>query len=323
MEALSGAIAQGNVAHAYLFAGTRGTGKTSVARILATGIGCSQNDLYEIDAASNRGIDDIRELRENISIQPLESPFKVYIIDEAHMLTKEAWNALLKTLEEPPAHAVFVLATTELEKVPETIISRCQLFQFRKPSRELLKNLVLRIAKEEGFTLEPSSADLIALLGDGSFRDTQGILQKILFSSKDKKISVAEVEMVTGAPKGTLVNEMVEAIARRDQEKALEAVGRAVAENTDVKTLMKLLLHKIRAVMLLRFAPEMAGTFALQFSAEDFKFLKELSGKEGANISSMALYELLGAYDGVSRSYIPQLPLELALVKICEEKHVA
>ena len=320
VAALEGSIKQGNISHAYLFSGTRGTGKTSVARILAHEIGCFPNDLYEIDAASNRGIDDIRELREGVNILPLESKYKVYIVDECHMLTKEAWNALLKTLEEPPPHAVFVLATTELEKVPETIQSRCQVYVFRKPSQELLRDLVLRIAKAEGFTLEPSSADLIALLGDGSFRDAQGILQKVIFSSKDKKVSVKEVETVTGAPQGTLVNAVVEGIAGHNLEAALSAVGQAVEQNVDMRTLMKLLLVKVRAVLLLRFAPEMEKKFNTQFVAEDLSFLKKLAGKEGAAISSSALYELLGAYESLGRGAIAQLPLELALVKICAEK---
>ena len=261
----------------------------------------------------------MRALREGVAVLPFESKYKVYIIDEAHMLTKDAWNALLKTLEEPPAHAVFILATTELEKVPETIISRCQVYSFRKPSQQLLKDLVLRIAKVEGFALEPASADLIALLGDGSFRDTQGILQKILFSSKDKKISITEVEMVTGAPRGTLINEIVAGIAKGDLPAALAAVTKAVEQNSEMRMLMKLLLTKVRAVMLLRFAPEMEKSIAEQFVPEDLNFLKELSGKEGATISSATLYELLGAYEGLGRSTIPQLPLELALVTICRK----
>ena len=149
VKVLEGSVALGNISHAYLFAGSRGTGKTSIARIFAKAIGCSDNDLYEIDAASNRGIDDIRELREAVNTLPFESTYKVYIIDEAHMLTKEAFNALLKTLEEPPKHAVFILATTEIDKLPETIVSRCQVFTFKKPSQKILKELVLNLAKKK------------------------------------------------------------------------------------------------------------------------------------------------------------------------------
>src|SRR3989338_2604019 len=177
---LRAAVKQGKVAHAYLFAGGRGTGKTSMARILARALGVSEQDMYEMDAASNRGIDEIRDLREGVATLPFESKYKFYIIDEAHALTRDAWGALLKTLEEPPAHAIFVLATTELDRVPETIISRCQVFQSQKPPHEVLKSLAQDVAKKEGAKLSPAGAELIALMGEGSFRDTLGILQKVL-----------------------------------------------------------------------------------------------------------------------------------------------
>src|SRR6185312_16293063 len=153
VSVLEAAIKNKKIAHAYLFAGGRGTGKTSMARILARALETSEEDIYEMDAASNRGIDEIRQLRDGVSTLPFESTYKFYIIDEAHALTKDAWGALLKTLEEPPSHVIFVLATTELEKVPETIISRCQVFQFKKPPHEALKSLALDVAKKEGATL--------------------------------------------------------------------------------------------------------------------------------------------------------------------------
>jgi DNA polymerase-3 subunit gamma/tau len=180
IKVLSGAIQLGNISHAYLFSGSRGTGKTSVARIFSREIGTSANDLYELDAASSNGVDDIREINESVHTLPFESKYKVYIIDEAHMLSKSAWNAFLKTLEEPPAHVVFILATTEIEKVPETVISRCQSFVFKQPNQSVLKEFAQMISKKEGTTLEPDAAELVALLGDGSFRDTHGILEKII-----------------------------------------------------------------------------------------------------------------------------------------------
>jgi len=316
INALLGALKQGNIAHAYLFSGSRGTGKTSVARILAEEVKCSSNDLYEIDAASNRGIDDIRELREAVIILPFESPYKVYIIDEAHMLTKEAFNALLKTLEEPPKYVIFILATTEIEKLPDTIISRCQVFTFKKPSLKILKDAIIEIAKKEGFTLEPSAADTIALLGDGSFRDAQGILQKILFSSDDKKISLNKVEKIAGAPKSIFINDIILAIARGELEKGLRIINMAVEENIDMKVFLKMILHKIRSILLLKYAKDMEIALQEQFNAEDFEFLKKTSKEIQSKINSNALNELLMAYDAIGRSYISQLPIELALIKI-------
>ena len=316
VKVLEGSIALGNISHSYLFAGSRGTGKTSIARIFAKAIGCSDNDLYEIDAASNRGIDDIRELREAVNTLPFESPYKVYIIDEVHMLTKEAFNALLKTLEEPPKHIVFILATTEIEKLPETVVSRCQVFTFKKPPQKILKELVLNLAKKEGFKIEPSSADLIALLGEGSFRDTQGILQKILSFSKDKKISAEEVEQVAGAPRAGLVNDFIKSLDDKNLSKGLEAIKSAVSNNIDILVYLKLIIRKMRAILLLKYAPNMESEIKEEYSEEDFNFLKELSVEKESNINSKILLEMLAAYDSVARANIPELPLELALIKI-------
>src|SRR5882757_3933875 len=226
--ALSHALKAGTISHAYLFTGPRGTGKTSIARILAhevNGLPYEDDsmhlDIIEIDAASNRRIDEIRDLRDKVHTAPSSAKYKVYIIDEVHMLTKEAFNALLKTLEEPPAHVIFVLATTELEKVPDTIISRCQTFVFKRPTDILLKDFALAIAKKEGFALASAGAELIALLGDGSFRDAHGIIQKVISVSKDKKIDLEEIESVTGAPSGVLVNAFIISIASKEVEKGI------------------------------------------------------------------------------------------------------
>jgi DNA polymerase-3 subunit gamma/tau len=318
VSVLKGAIKTGNITHAYLFAGSRGTGKTSVARIFAKAIGCSENDLYEIDAASNRGIDDIRGLRDGVRTLPFESPYKVYIIDEVHMLTKEAFNALLKTLEEPPAHVVFILATTEIGKLPETIVSRCQTFTFKKPTHAILRDLALRVAKNEGFALEPASADLIAVLGDGSFRDTHGILQKILSSSDGKKVSIDEVLKVTGAPKSELINSFIRALAEKNTAAGMTAIEKASKENIDMELFLRLVLHKIRMILLLRFARDMETEIKEEFTESDFEFLKAMSGKEGAKISSGILESLLGAHSAMRYASIPELPLELVLIKFGE-----
>ena len=149
VKVIEGSLKQGNISHAYLFFGSRGTGKTSVARIIARELETGPTDIHEIDAASNRGIDDIRALREEVRTLPFDSKYKVYIVDEVHMLTKEAFNALLKTLEEPPAHVIFILATTEMDKVPETILSRCQVFTFHRPTETILRKMAQEIAKKE------------------------------------------------------------------------------------------------------------------------------------------------------------------------------
>jgi len=316
VKVLESSAQNGKISHAYLFSGSRGTGKTSVARILAKEVGTSPADLYEIDAASNRGIDDVRELRENVRTVPFDSKYKVYIIDEVHMLTKEAFNALLKTLEEPPAHAIFILATTELEKVPDTIISRCQSFVFKKPNEAILKEVVRNIAEREGYTLADGSLELIATLGDGSFRDTQGILQKVLSFSKNKSIDEEEVELITGAPSSDLVNGVIVAMAEGELEKALTRVRTAVEQNIDMKMYMKLILQKFRYALMLRYAPEMKNDIKERISEGDFQILYDIALKKPATITTHSLETLLDAYQGIRYAFIPSLPLELALIKI-------
>jgi len=317
VSVLEGSLKLKRLSHAYLFSGTRGTGKTTVARIFARAMGVSDNDMYEIDAASNRGIDDIREIRDGVHVLPFESPYKVYIIDEVHMLTKEAFNALLKTLEEPPPHAIFMLATTETDKIPETVLSRCQIFTFRKPSREILKQLVTKVAKKEGYTLEAGAADLVAMLGDGSFRDTLGMLQKVISSSADRKISVAEVEKITGAPKGSLVNDFIAALAKKDKEKALSVLVKVGEGNISMKTFAALVLEKTRTILLLKNAPALAKELQEHVSEDDWKMVESLAKDPASAISSGLLLELLKAYDMTGRSYVESLPMEMAVIAVC------
>ncbi len=321
VKVLESSIENGNIAHAYIFSGARGTGKTSVARIFAKEIGTTANDILEIDAASNTGVDDIRALNESVSTLPFESKYKVYILDEAHMLSKSAWNALLKTIEEPPKHVIFIFATTEANKIPETIISRCQTFSFKKPTQKVLKDVVVAITKKEGFSLEASSADLVALLGDGSFRDAQSILQKVMSASKDKKISPEEVELVTGAPKTELVNDFIRAIDENNLELGLSAIGKATEANIDMLLYFKLVLHKMRSILLLRNLKGSEGKLQDEMTDTDFKFLKEIADKKPSNLPAQAginsdtLLTLLSYYDMVAKAYIPELPLELVLTK--------
>lgn len=315
VSALKDSVAQGRPAHAYLFSGSRGTGKTSVARILAKDLKTADEDVYEIDAASNRGIDDIRELREHVSVMPFSSPYKAYIIDEVHMLSKDAWNALLKTLEEPPKHVVFILATTELDKVPDTIISRCQTFSFRKPSREVIRKQVASIAKKEGYELDAGASDLIALLGDGSFRDALGMLEKVISSSPDKKLTRPEVEAITGAPRAGLVNSFIEALIGKDADGALKVISEAEKSGVSMTTFSTLILEKMRFILLIQHSASSKSAVQERVSDDDWSFIETQAGKKGVTPVMLAI--LLEAADGIGRARIEVLPLELAVVKIC------
>ena len=331
IQVLESSVETNKVSHAYLFVGSRGTGKTTVARIFAGEIGVSANDLYEIDAASNRGIEDIKLLREGVRVLPFDSKYKVYIIDEVHMLSKDAWGALLKTLEEPPKHVIFILATTELHKVPETIISRCQVFTFKKATEPMCKKMLLEVAKSEGFELDAGSAELLAILADGSYRDALGELQKVLnFSGKDltpalslpkrggtHKITREDVEKITGAPKTTLVNDFISAIAEKNLEKGIMAVKNAAEMNLDMKLYFKLIIQKFRMSIILRYAPKLQTEMMGDLGEADLKFLEGLVKEDKTGmLRSGALAILLEAYQDMDNAFIAELPLELALIKI-------
>lgn len=312
---LAAAVESGQLAHAYIFSGTRGTGKTSVARILARALGTAPEDTYEIDAASQTSVDDIREINEAVWVLPFRSRFKVYILDEAHMLSRGAWNALLKTLEEPPAHAIFILATTEAEKIPETVISRSEWYQFKKPSAAVLAKVVAETGKKEGLRFGEGAAELIASLAKGSFRDALSVLQKVAHLSKDEIISRGEVERVTGAPPARLVREFVAALAAKDAAAGLEAIGRASAQGLDMESFTELALELARRALLFRIAPKSALLAGVD--EEERAFLETLA--KDSPITSDALLALLRAIDEASVSAAPGLPLELAVVLLSEK----
>jgi DNA polymerase-3 subunit gamma/tau len=314
---LQGAIKKQTIPHALLFSGSRGTGKTTMARVFSEAIGTKAVDLYEIDAASNRGIDDIRELKEAVHTLPYESERKVYIIDEVHMLTKEAFNALLKTLEEPPEHVVFILATTEEEKVLDTILSRCQVFRFNAPSRAVLAKAVINIAKKEGFKLQPAAADLIGVAAAGSFRDAIGITQKVIMASGDEIGDADEVATIIGAPRTKVMLDLVKALHEKDKEAALNAIQAAVKDQVDMKLFVRLLLEHVRAVMLVRNLPTKADELLSSFTPDAVTMINEYADGQSA-LNSHLLLRLLTAAEQVNYSPVPQLPLEIAVLDSTE-----
>jgi DNA polymerase-3 subunit gamma/tau len=319
---LKNAVKLSRVSHAYLFSGPRGTGKTSVARILAKSVGCGDIDLMEIDAASSRGIDEIRALRDAVRFSPFKSPYKVYVIDEVHMLTREAFNALLKTLEEPPKHAIFILATTEVAKVPETIVSRCQHFVFRKVPESVIRSCILEIAKKEGFKMDDEAAGLIALFADGSFRDAQSMLDQIFsLLGKEKIITGGKTREFLAAPAKNLVENFILAIFGKDADKGLAVIQKAVEQGIEMKLFLKFVLRDVRLVLMLQMSASAEKELEPMFGKDEFQFLKKqtnvFSNREVGNILAM----LLEAYDGRNVGYLPQLPLELALMKIISENN--
>lgn len=319
VKILKNAIKLNRVSHAYLFSGPRGIGKTTVARILAKEVKCSDIDLIEIDAASSRGIDEIRALRDSVRFSPMEGKIKVYIIDEVHMLTKEAFNALLKTLEEPPSHVIFILATTELEKVPQTIVSRCQSFSFRKIPENILRNSAVKVAKEEGFVIDEEVAGLIALFADGSFRDSQSMLDQVLSlgdKNKDNKITGKEVREFLSVPAREIIEDFLLSLFERSVEKGMTVVQKAVDQNLDPKVFLKLILRDLRSLLLIRLSPNSQKVLKETMGKREFDFLEKHKDDFTVEELEKALSAFLETYDTRTRPYLPHLPIELALIKI-------
>ncbi len=316
VSVLKASIENKSFSHAYLFTGSRGTGKTSVARIFARALGVAAEDILEIDAASNRGIDDIRSLRESVRVLPFSSAFKIYIIDEVHMLTKESFNALLKTIEEPPSHVIFILATTELDRVPETIISRCQVFSFRKPNEKILTEMVLRVAEQESIKIDAESASLIAFLGDGSFRDTYSMLQKVFSAAVGRVITRELTEQVTGAPSLRVIRDLYDALIARDMDACYSVLSRAETHHTDMMLLAELMLDVMRLSLMYRYAPSKRDVIEAEYS-EQYQELIKRGAVEGAEvISSSSIVSLITAIERISYATVPTLPLELAFLEM-------
>lgn len=309
-------IAANKVPHAFLFSGSRGLGKTSIARIFAKELGTSSKDIYEIDAASNNSVEDIRSLTENVHTLPFESKYKVYILDEVHMLSKSAWNAFLKTLEEPPAHTIFIMATTELEKVPETVRSRCQVFELKRPTRKVLAGHIQAIATKEKRKMEAGAVDLVALLAEGSYRDALSTLEKVLSLSDGTAISREDVEKITGAPKHAYVSALTTALAKNDVASALTTISEIEQHDIDFFLFLTLLLEHVRTILLLTYAPELKQELKKEIDEDVFAEMEQLASDTTSHISDKTLLALLDAAARMRYSPVKAIPLELAVLSL-------
>lgn len=331
-QTLQNALREGRFSHAYLFTGPRGTGKTSTAKIFAKAVNCEHGltgepcnqcrvckgitdgsvmDVVEIDAASNRGVEEIRDLREKVKFTPTETKYKVYIIDEVHMLTTEAFNALLKTLEEPPAHVIFILATTEPHKLPLTIISRCQRFDFRRITVDKMVNLLMEISQSEGFEADKTTLSLIARHSEGGMRDALSLLDQI-FSFTGNQVKIEDVLKVIGTASYQAFAEMAQAIYENKTAHVLDMIHEWVQEGKDPERILEDLLYYYRDMLLYKTAPALEEIKEKVILYPDFPTVAQAYSDE----QLYQVIETLNQYlNEMKRTNQTRILLELAIVK--------
>jgi DNA polymerase-3 subunit gamma/tau len=331
---LQNQIKAGRIGHAYLFTGVRGTGKTSTARILAKAVNCigktdtppcnqcsicqsitsgSSLDLIEIDGASNRGIDEIRDLRDKVTFAPNECTYKVYVIDEVHMLTTEAFNALLKTLEEPPSHVIFVLCTTEPHRLPDTVLSRCQRYDFRRGSVSVLVDKLHHICEQEHVLIDQDALEFVARRAAGSFRDAESLLDQLVAYGGETQITLEQVQHILGSVPASLINELLRGLAVRDIPAGLRAINQALDNGAEPRQFLGEILDHLRALLLLRVGSEDAIT---SLSDEMLAEMREIVAQGcglGVLVEAIKLFNEAG--NSLRNAVRPQLPLEVAFVE--------
>lgn len=340
VQTLTNSIKGNNISHAYLFSGPRGSGKTTIARLFAKAINCEDKkgfepcnkcsscleimggnsiDLIEIDAASHTGVDDIRQLIEGVKFSPVKSKYKIFIIDECHQLSKSAANALLKTLEEPPSHAIFLLATTEPHKMIPTILSRCQKFDFKRLQvPEIIKKLEF-ISKKENVKFDDAAMSLIALNSRGSFRDAESLLDEcISFSGQNAAIKAENIKELLGVVEVAEISKFVDFLLAKNAKEAIEFLNTIVDNGADLQEFTKTLVFYLRQMLLLKINPSFLNPQNSGLSAHELEKMNlQIDGLTQKDLLNKLEY-FIDAENKIRYSAVPQLPLELAIINITQ-----
>lgn len=332
VKTFKNALSSGKIVHAYLFSGPRGVGKTTTARLLAKALNCEQPvdhepcgkcssckaitdgssvDVYEIDGASNNGVDAVRDLRETVKYAPSSSKYKIYVIDEVHMLSSQAFNALLKTLEEPPPHVIFIFATTEPKKILPTILSRCQHHAFQRMTRGRIKEQLTKITSEEKINIQEAALDMIAKAADGSMRDALTLLDQAYSFSND--INAGELQCLLGLPETELISDLSESILQGDISRTLSMIKELTDRGSDLRQLTRELVENFRNITIVKVTQDAEGL--LEFSPEEVQRLNRLASDVSIGQLTLLLAEVLKLEGEVRNAINPRYTLELGLLR--------